>query len=194
MSDTETTDALTQIIKVLTPLKSEDRRRTVAAAMLFLGETAEPTPAGGAPAERKTAAAGAGNGAGDSSYPAAASKWMEQQGISSEELDRVFHFKDDGTFDIHDVPGKSRRVKTLNTYILTGVGKSLVSNDRTFPDSMARDFCEKIGCYDKANHAAHLKNHKGAEFSGDKNKGYSLTNIGMKHGAALVKELAGAAE
>src|SRR6266436_3922745 len=129
MSNTET-EALTKIIEVLTPLKPEDRRRTVAAAMLFLGESAEPAPAGGAAAERKAAAAGAGNGAGDGDYPAAVNKWMEQHGISSDALDEVFHFKDDGSFEIHDVPGKSMREKTLNTYILTGVGKLLTSNSR----------------------------------------------------------------
>jgi hypothetical protein len=189
MSDTETTDALTQLIKILTPLKSDDRRRTVAAVMLFLGETAEPTPAAAAPAERKTAAAGAGDG-----YPAAVSRWMEQYGVSSEELDRVFHFNGDGTFQIHDAPGKSRREQTLNTYILTGLGKWLVSNDRMFVDAMARGFCEKIGCYDYANHAAHLKKYRGAEFTGDKSKGYTLTNPGLRRGAALVKELGATAE
>jgi hypothetical protein len=161
--------------------------------MLFLRETAEPAPAGGAPAERKTAA-GAGNDAGDGSYPAAVNRWMDQHGVSAEAMDKVFHFKDDGSFETHDVPGKSMREKTLNTYILTGVGNFLASNNRTFDDSLARGFCEKMGCYDKANHAAHLKKHRGAEFSGDKSKGYTVTNVGIKRGAALVKELAGAAE
>jgi hypothetical protein len=63
-----------------------------------------------------------------------------------------------------------------------------------FENAMARGFCEKIGCYDQANHAVHLKKNKGGEFSGDKNKGYTLTSVGMKRGAALVKELAGAAK
>jgi hypothetical protein len=193
MSDTET-DALTQIIKVLMPLKSEDRRRAVAAAMLFLGESAEPAPAGsGSSAERRTAApAAAVNGAGDGDYPPAARKWMEQNGVSSEDLEQVFHFNGDGSFDIiHDAPGKSMRERTLNTYVLTGVGKLMTSNDRMFVDSMARDFCVKTGCYDKPNHSTYLRN-KGAELSGERGKGYILTTVGMKRGAALVKELAGA--
>lgn len=194
MSDTESADALTQIIKILMPLKSEDRRRTVAAAMLFLGETAEPAPVAGAPAERKMAAAGAGNGGGDGSYSAAANRWMEQYGVSSEELARVFHFNGDGSFDIHDVHGKSKKDRTLNAYILTGLGKYLASNEKAFDDPMARDFCEKLGCYDAANHASHLKKHRGGEFSGDKSKGYVLTPHGTKRGATLVKELASAAE
>jgi hypothetical protein len=194
MSNTEPADVLTQIIKVLTPLKPEDRRRTVAAAMLFLGETAMPALAANGPTEDKaTTAATAGTE--DGNYPAAAGRWITQYGISEEEIDRVFHFNiKAGTFDILDVPGKSKREQTLNTYVLAGLGRWLMSDERTFDDGTARGFCEKLGCYDNANHAAYLKNHRGGEFSGDKGKGYMLTNMGLKRGAAIIKELGGAAE
>jgi hypothetical protein len=182
MSDT---DALTKIIELLRPLNTEDRRRIVEAALVFLGGT--PTAA-----ERtSTTMASAGE---DVSYPDQAKKWMEQHSVSPDELDRVFHLPGDGSFDIHDAPGKSKKEKTLNTYVLTGLGKFLTTGDRTFENAMARGFYEKIGCYDQANHAVHLKKNKGGEFSGDKNKGYTLTSVGMKRGAALVKELAGAAK
>jgi hypothetical protein len=193
MPDTETTNAetanaLMTIIKVLTPLKSEVRRRTVDAAMTYLGEVTK-----AAPTETKAGAAGARERAGDENYPAAASKWMERHGISDEELDQVFHFNKDGSFAIHDAPGRSKKEKTLNAYILTGLGKYLTTNDKAFDDAPARAFCEDIACYDPANHAVHLK-HKHPEFSGDKKKGYTLTNVGVKRGAELVKELAGAAK
>jgi hypothetical protein len=186
MPDTDTTNALTTIIKALTPLKSNERHRIVDAAMLFLGETSVST-------ERGAEAADAQKEVGDGNYPAGARTWMKQNGVSAEELDMVFHFGSDGTFDIHDAPGKSKKEKTLNTYILTGLGRYLTTSERGFEDSLARGFCETIGCYDPANHAAHLKD-KGAEFSGDKSKGYTLTNVGVKRGAALVKEVAGAAK
>ncbi|SRR5579871_696682 len=189
MAETDTTNALTTIIKALTPLSSGERRRTVDAAMLFLGETAEAPPA-----EPKTGTTPAGKGAGDGGYPTGVNERMKQHGVPAEELDQVFHFNGDGSFDIHDAPGRSKREKTLNTYILTGFGKFLATGDRAFDDAMARGFCETIGCYDAANHAAHLKKYKGPEFSGDKSKGYSLTNAGLKRGAALVKEIAGAAQ
>lgn len=184
-------EALTQMIKILEPLKPEDRRRTVTAVMTFLGEPPEPISVSGAPAERKTVTSSA--DAIEGSYSAAASRWLEQNGISPQQLDHVFHFNGDGSFDIHDAPGKSMREKTLNAYILTGIGKFLTSNDRTFDDSVVRNFCTKLGCYDPPNHGRYLKE-KGPEFSGDKSKGYTLTNIGLKRGAALVKELARAAE
>ena len=91
------------------------------------------------------------------------------------------------------MPGRSKKEKTLNAYILTGLGRFLTKNDRVFDDALARGFCETIGCYDPANHAAHLKD-KGPEFTGDKSRGYSVTNLGIKRGAALVKEHAGAAK
>jgi biotin operon repressor len=113
---------------------------------------------------------------------------MQQNGISTEELDQVFQFKADG-FEIHNVPGTSKKEKTQNAYVLTGLGTFLTKNDRTFTDAMARDFCKTIGCFDPPNHAKYLKE-KGSEFSGDKSRGYLLSNVGVKRGAMIVRELA----
>src|SRR5262249_30146066 len=128
MSDTEatgastTTDALTKMIDLLRPLDSEERRRTVGAAMLFLGETAAPISVSGTSPERETTP-----DAGDGSYSTAVRAWMKQNDISSDELDRVFHLRGDGTFDILDVPGRTKKDQTLNTYVLTGLGRWLAS-------------------------------------------------------------------
>ena len=185
MPDADSTNALTAIIKALTPLASEERRRTVDAAMLFLGEPATTADVG------RDVAKGTTHNSIAEGYPPAATRWLKQHDMSAEELDQVFHFNPDGSFEIHDAPGKSKKEKTLNTYTLTGLGSMLTTGERSFDDSLARGFCETIGCYDPANHAAYLKD-KGAEFSGDKARGYSLTNVGVKRGTALVKELAGA--
>jgi hypothetical protein len=187
MTESEATTALTTIIGVLTPLNSEERQRTVNAAMLFLGEAAK-TPA----REREGASGNDAGGATDGDYSERVQKWMQKNGVSAVELDEVFHFNDDGTFDIHGAPGRSKKEQTINTYILTGLGRILTTGERTFDDATARGFCEKIGCYDPNNHSVYIKN-KGPEFSGDKKKGYSLTNPGATRGAALVKELASGA-
>jgi hypothetical protein len=180
-----TMDALTTIIRVLQPLSSDERQRTVGAAMMFLGETAPPKhKASSADAERDS------NGDAEGDYSRQITKWMKQYDVSAEELDQVFHFGGDGTFDLLHAPGKTKKDQTLNTYILTGLGKYLSTNDRTFDDATARAFCEKIGCFDKSNHATHMKK-TGPEFTGDRSKGYSLTNPGIKRGAMLVKEVAG---
>jgi hypothetical protein len=182
-----TPETLTAIIKLLEPLSSAQRQRTVAAAMMFLGEAALQKP--------KQEASGGGSsrdskeGESEGDYSAHITKWMKQNEVSAEELDQVFHFNGDGTYDLLHAPGNSKKEQTVNTYILTGLGKYLAVNDRSFEDATARSFCDKIGCFDKSNHAAHIKNQP--EFTGDKSKGYSITNPGIKRGAALVKEVAG---
>lgn len=180
------TDVLTTIIKALEPLTSEERQRTVGAAMLFLGEATLPKQhsASGDPQDDSS-------GDSESGYPLQVAKWMKQNAVSAEALEEVFHFNQDGTFDLLNAPGKSKKDQTLNTYILTGLGKylSTSANERTFDDAMALKFCKKIGCFDESNHARYIKNRP--EFTGDRSKGFSLTNPGVKRGAALVKEAAG---
>lgn len=179
-------ETLTAIIKLLEPLPSAQRQRTVAAAMMFLGEAPLQKPrqekSGGSSADNND------DDGGEGDYSPQITKWMKQNEVSAEELDRVFHFDGDGTFDLLHAPGKSKKEQTVNTYVLTGLGKYLTANDRAFDDATARANCEKMGCFDKSNHATHIKNQP--EFTGDRSKGYSITNPGIKRGAALVKEVA----
>ncbi|MDH2381589.1 hypothetical protein [Bradyrhizobium sp. CER78] len=182
--------ALFNIIAALTPLSSEERHRTVDAAMTFLGETSS------APRKGPDSSSGPNRPEQAEDEPQNVKgatfigTWMKQHHVSQDELDQAFHFHDDGSFDLHNAPGKSKKEQTLNTYILTGLGQYLVSGgERIFDDVQARAFCERIGCYDQANHASHLKN-RGPEFTGDKMKGFTLTNPGIRRGASLVKELA----
>jgi hypothetical protein len=180
-----TPETLTAIIKLLEPLSSAQRQRTVAAAMMFLGEAPLEKPR----QEKSGGSTDNDDGGGEGDYSPQITKWMKQNEVSAEELDRVFHFNGDGTFDLLHAPGKSKKEQTVNTYVLTGLGKYLTANDRAFDDATARANCEKIGCFDKSNHATHIKNQP--EFTGDRSKGYSITNPGIKRGAALVKEVAG---
>eukprot|EP00611_Tribonema_gayanum_P016871 TRINITY_DN29323_c0_g1_i1.p1 TRINITY_DN29323_c0_g1~~TRINITY_DN29323_c0_g1_i1.p1 ORF type:complete len:127 (+),score=2.28 TRINITY_DN29323_c0_g1_i1:109-489(+) len=107
MAGSDPEQALTAIIRVLKPLASEQRKRAVAAAMMFLGEAIEnepPTP--------KPKTLGIADVAGahiDGDYPKQASLWMTQYGVTSDELDQAFQFHEDGSFDIHDAPGKSKK-------------------------------------------------------------------------------------
>jgi hypothetical protein len=188
-----TTDALTTIINLLKPLTSEDRQRTVGAAMMFLGEAPLSKPKL-AQKDSKSDDSDEGDDTDEGDYSAHIKKWMKQNDVSSEELDQVFHFNDDDTFDLLHSPGKTKKEQTINIYTLTGLGKYLAANDRSFDDTTARAFCEKMGCFDKSNHSTHLHVKNRPEFTGDKSKGYSLTNPGIKRGAALVKEVSGAAK
>ena len=117
---------------------------------------------------------------------------MRQYGIAADSLERVFDFRDDDSFAILEVPGKSMREQTLNMYILTGLGTFLATGSRQFTDALARSNCEEHSCYDQANHAKTLKE-KHPEFNGDKSNGWSVTVPGIKRGAELVKAVGDAA-
>ncbi|MFN3623982.1 MAG: hypothetical protein ACK4TP_07960 [Hyphomicrobium sp.] len=179
-------EALLSLVRILKPLPSEERHRAVMAAMTYLGENFAPIKQ--QPSADNSSAASTGGGDGD--YPKAVEGWMKKEGVTPDELDQVIQFHPDGTFAIHSVPGKTKKEQTLNAYVLTGVCTFLTTGERTFQDAVARQICADIGCLDKSNHAATLGD-AGPEFSGDKNKGYSLSNVGIKRGAVIVKELAG---
>lgn len=191
MDDANGSDPLIAVVNALKPLKSDERLRTVEAALHYLGEAPLNAADTHSPGENnRNGGNAAETPAHVADYPAQVQPWLKQHDVSTDELDQVFHFADDGTFAIHDVPGSSAKEKSLNVYILTGLGTFLATGKRAFADDAARQYCQTLGCYDAANHATHLKNFKGAEFTGDKKKGFSITNPGIKKGAALVKELA----
>lgn len=169
-----------KIVEVLSPLTSEERRRIITASLALLGEN---SPSGEVP----------GNGdSGDTeapSLPVKVQTWMKQNDISAEEIQSVF-FLADGTTEViaSEIPGKGKKDKTYNAYILTGIAKFLSTGTPNFDDKAARALCISAGCMDDSNHASHLKN-KGNEFTGSKERGWTLTAPGLKRGAALVKEL-----
>ena len=181
MEKTVPLDAMTKVVEVLLPLSSEDRARVISAALALLGdvkskavaqESVEPT-AGNAEVE---------------TVPPRAKSWMSQNGVSAGQLQQVFHLVDGEAEVIAMVPGRNKKEQTYNAYVLTGLGQLLLSGSAAFTDKAARLLCETSGCYDSANHAAHLKD-KGNEFTGSKDKGWTLTAPGLKRAAELVKGL-----
>ncbi len=175
-------DAMNQIVDILGPLSSDERGRVISAAMMMLGDasmSARPAPAQlSAPDDSEI-----------SDLPVRAKTWMRQHSVSQEQIQQVFH-KDGEAVDViaAHIPGRSKKEQTYNAYILTGLARLLSSGNATFDDKTARTLCESAGCYDPANHAAYMKN-KGNEFSGNKEKGWTLTAPGLQRAAALVKDL-----
>ena len=174
-------DAMTKVVEVLSPLSSEDRLRVINAALALLGD-----------AQPKAARQGLGGPAVDDEELGAMSprvkSWMSQNGISNGELQQVFHIAGGEAEVIAAIPGRSKKEQTYNAYILAGLGQLLSTGSAAFTDKAARALCESSGCYDSANHAAHLKD-KGSEFTGSKEKGWTLTAPGLKRAAEIVKEL-----
>ncbi len=183
---TDATEVLTKVIDLLKPLNPDDRQRTVSAAFTFLGDDGWRGGDNRSSAETSHRSANGGGQQGSREI------WMKQQGVTEEHLDLVFLFHSDGKFDVHGVPGKTKKEKTLNAYVLTGLGVYLSSGTRDFSDELARELCQRVGCLDKSNHATTLTD-KGADFSGDKTKGWMITNVGLKSGAMIVKAAAASA-
>ncbi len=188
MTNKKTTEIVTEIVELLTPIDSAERARVIQASLTLLGEA---FPVGSSP----SSAVGGGSSTtegdrdGTATLPARAGAWMKQNGISLEELQQVFHLENGGAEVIAgDIPGKNKKDKTYSAYILTGLSKLLSSGSPTFDDKAARALCQSSGCYDKANHSVHIKE-RGNEFTGTKEKGWSLTAPGLKRAAALIKEM-----
>lgn len=177
MSQNKSMDNLGTIVGVLSPLTSEERARLVRAAFVLLGD--DPSATSMAPTEQGAVMTG---------LPAKALAWMKQNGITTDQLQQAFHVAD-GTADfIGTLPGANKKEQTYNAYVVAGISQLLLKGDPSFDDKTARALCTNAGCYDSANHSSHLKG-RGNEFTGSKEKGWTLTAPGLKRGAEIVKQL-----
>ena len=185
MTTKKSTEIVSEIVELLTPIESAERIRIVQASLTLLGETFSSSPRhidGGSDA--------LGEESGElSMLPVRARAWMKQNSITADELQQVFHLAD-GNADViaGDVPGKNKKEKTYNAYVIAGLARLLSTGDGAFDDKSARSLCETFGCYDPANHSSTIKD-KGNEFTGTKDKGWTLTAPGLKRAAILVKEI-----
>lgn len=173
-------NTVAKIVEMLSPLSSEERVRIVRAAMALLGEATE-APAANIVVEAPTDDV--------SNFTPRAQIWMKQNSIISEHLEQVFHVSD-GVAEViaPHLPGKNKKEKTYSAYILAGLAQLLLTGNASFGDKEARAICEAAGCYDSANHSATLRN-RGNEFTGSKEKGWTLTAPGLKRAAELIKEM-----
>jgi hypothetical protein len=178
-----------KIVDLLTPLTSEDRTRAISAARTILGETTPPPQERGRSGREHALGDDNGSDGTEVATNRQAKTWQRQNGLTSEQLAQVFHVAD-GVADViaTDIPGKDKKAQTLNAYVLTGVAKLIAAGETTFADKDARDLCTKAGCYDIKNHSATIKD-RGNWFTGGKDKGWTLTAPGLKHGAGLIKTL-----
>jgi len=179
----------TKVVKMLAPLGSNERQQVVQASLTLLGE---PSVGSRSSEEPKSlygdGRSGKGLSRGTSGLPASANAWAEQNGITSEQLEEVFHADGGNVSVIGNVPGKNTKAKTLNAYVLQGVVQLLASGAGNFDDKSARQLCQNQGCYNAANHAVYL-GATGNILTGSKAKGWKLTAPGLKRGAELVKEM-----
>lgn len=173
-------DRVAKIVQILTPLTADERKRTIRASLALLGQDAKGVDGEAADEPSEVA-----------DMPSRAKVWIKQNGLSTDEVQQVFHISKDDVSVIADVPGKNKKEKALNCYLLTGLTKLLLAGAPTFDDKSAKALCESSGCHDRTNHARYLKD-RGNEFTGAKDKGWTLTSPGLKRAAQLVKEASAA--
>lgn len=187
MSGEPELDAMTTVLSALRPLDGNAQGRV----LRWVIEKLElPTSFSGT-APRESANADAHDTHKDAGpLPQAAKVWMRQNEITAAELEHIFHHASEEVAVIaSDIPGKSRPQQVINCYMLAGVCELLRTGEPTFSDKAARSLCDSFGCLDTTNHSKYL-NTMGNEFTGSKEKGWTLTAPGKKRAAALVKEIA----
>jgi hypothetical protein len=178
MNQKPLTQAVAKVVEELASFSSEDRHRIVAASMTLLGEApARFVPEGEIDESRLGQSV---------QFPAKARNWMQQHGLTEEQINQVFHFGDEGPEIIAHIPGASRKEQVRNAYVLCGIGRLLTNGETRFEDKVARGICESGGFFD---HTNHMKYMKCSEFTGSREKGWVLTAPGMNLGASLVTQL-----
>ncbi len=184
MPKAKITNVVVQIVELLESLKPEERMRAVQSALVMLGEDiVNPGQIKGEKsADSPTDLTG-------TKFGSRAMTWMRQNDINSTQLQEVFHL-DDGNEEVltNDIPGKGKKGQTINAYLLQGVVKFLSTDKPDFDDKSARKLCRRLGCYDSANHAVHIKS-MGNKVSGSKEKGWVLTAPGLRNAAALIRDI-----
>src|SRR6185437_1716369 len=136
-----------KVVGLLEPLSSEDRQRVINASLTLLGET---SIAGRPTSEPPGATNQTGGRTGKpdptlSGLPPKAMNWMKQNGLTTVQIEDVFHIASDGAPIIASlVPGKGKKQQTYNAYVLLGVSRLLATGDATFDDKAARAACEEL--------------------------------------------------
>ena len=158
----KTMAAIEGLVRILGPLESDERQRALQGALVVLGEGSASLGL-----ERSNNSTDLTDGG----LPPRARMWMKQNGLSSAEIEQAFHIENgQAEVIVSDIPGKDKREKTRNAYVLTGVANLLAQDAPNFTDEGARALCVSAGCFDSGNHARAIKD-KGNLFSGSKESG-----------------------
>lgn len=175
--------AIPKLVEVLTPLSVEDRQRAISATMILFGQ---PSPASTTSSKTQTREEQIEPADGISGKGAA---WMRKNAITREQLEYVFCIESDSIDVIAaSMPAKGKRQQTVQAYVICGLKSYLKTGEPDFTDAEGRELCNKVGCYDMANHSNYRKAF-GNLLNGSKESGWKLTNPGLSEAAKIVKQL-----
>lgn len=180
------TEVTVSLFELLEPLEHEERKRAINATFALLGQPLQdqdkPADSGGLRGVREEIES-------NHSLKPNAEKWLRQYQISSSSIDNIYHIDGEQvTIIATQVPGKSKREKTANCYLLAGVRGLLAHDDANFTDREAVEFCQQVHAHDSANHAAN-RSTLGARITGSRATGFKLTVPGLRDAAALIKSM-----
>jgi hypothetical protein len=184
-------NATTKLVALLEPLDSDERRKSIDAALVILGDT----PRGDSPRtsdyDHRNPRGGDRDG-----WPTHSKlrTWMKQNSISSDQLAELFHLEGGkATVIASSVSGAKGGEKTRNAYLLQGLAGLIETGEPAFADDAARELCRTLGCYDKNNHSNYMRA-IGNRVTGSKSAGWKLTIPGLVAAAVIVKATAGGNE
>lgn len=179
-------EAVPKLVHLLEPLSPDDRQRAIAATLVLFGQSFLTS---GDSAGKKEGTTEVQHDLGDDLSPKAVA-WAKKNGVTRELLDHVFAIDSDSVDVIAgSMPDTGKRKQTVQAYILCGLASFLKSGENSFADADARAVCNKVGCYDMANHGAYIKGF-GNLIHGSKGAGWKLTNPGLIEAAQIIKRLA----
>lgn len=119
-----------------------------------------------------------------------AKKWMKRNGLESEKLSSIFSLGiDEIDLVAKSVPGKGKKERMHNVFLLKGVASYLGSGSPRFTYDQVKEALIHYDGFDSSNFAAFFKT-LAAEVSGSKDSGYTLTARGLTNATTLLKEMA----
>lgn len=117
-----------------------------------------------------------------------AQKWLRRNGLSAKSLETIFSIGGDEIDLISEsVPGgSSKKARMKSVALLTSAAAYLASGAARVTDEKLREALRHYDAYDATNFASYLKG-LGAEVTGTRENGYTLTPRGMASAATLLK-------
>lgn len=119
-------------------------------------------------------------------------KWMKRSGLEASKLSAIFSIGgDEIDLVVKKVPGNSNRARAHSVFLLKGIAAYLAGGAARFTHEQVKETCLHYDAYDSANFAKYIKEF-GAEVSGSKETGYTLTARGLAAATQVIQELTGA--
>ena len=118
-----------------------------------------------------------------------ARKWMTRNSLHPKQLSALFSLGvDEIDLIANTVPGKKKKERMHNVFLLKGVAAYLGSGVARFTHEQLKEACLHYDAFDAANFAANFKS-IASEVSGSKESGYTLNARGLAHATELVKSM-----